>query len=770
MRWLGLALALCLLAAHAGAESIPIRTGEHDGFSRLVLPLAQPAEGWTFGRLDDGYQLRLGRGGVTFDLSRVFDKIPKTRLAAISANDAAGQLTLRLGCACHAEIFAFRETLLVIDIRPGPAPRNSPFERALETASAPAPPAEETQAEPPPNQPNYDWRKASVPALPAPPPPLIAATEAPNPAVDEARAALLKQLARAGIQGLIEVDPKRLDLPGQSEEAPGNHTGTAPHAATPGSKNVSDAAKSSHPTTASAPHAGAAPSAPPAPQQDAPLLGLRTRTVMDTDAPARPDPGHALQGGACPPDSGFAVQSWASDDKLAAQIAPRRRALLGEFDRAGAESAADLARTYLHFGFGAEARSVLAAFPGAGGSARPTLLAIAAILDDEQPALTRPLAGLAACDGQVALWSMLASPPPAPGEPVNTGAVLRNFSGLPLHLRRLLGPRLSKVFLDLGATEAAHALRNSITRAPGDHGAAVPLLDARIDMAEGHPERAEKAVDPVIAEDGPLSPEAMILLVEARVAQGEPVEPRRVEALAALAHEQRGTAMGARLTRAQALAMASLGQFDEAFATIGQDREGLTRLWEMLATKGTEEALIQAAMTVPDLRIGPPTRLRIADRLLGLGFPDPAAAWLAPGTVPDAEREFRLAQAALARRDGTAALALLDARDDPDSQRLRAQALALTGAHGAAAEVYGALGAGDRQGAEAWRAGDWETARSAGSELQKKALTLQTTPSALPESAGELGRGKALVSGSKAARDALAKLLASHDPAAPAPE
>ncbi|GHE01806.1 hypothetical protein U879_15905 [Defluviimonas sp. 20V17] len=762
MRRLLLAAALTAIAPAAQAEVIAVRTGEHDGFSRVVLPLAEPAEGWQFGRLDDGYQLRLGRGAVQFDLSRAFDKIPKTRLAAISADDATGRLTLRLACACHAEIFPFRSTRLVIDIRPGAAPANSPFERPLppDVAPRPRPPV---PARPPVA--GYDWREVPLVPLPAPPPPKIDLPAAPNPAIARGRAALLNQLSRAGAQGLIEIDPRQIALPQHPTDGDDQHTdpASAPppksHAKPP-SETADARMQTAGQDTAQMP-AQAGPAEPTGAKGDTDggQDRLRIRTVLDRDAAASAAPGISAQGGSCPPDEAFAIETWADDTSPAGQFATRRRALVGEFDRPGPDAVGDLARTYLHFGFGAEARNVLTAFPNDGGDTHEILLALSAIFDEERPKLANALSGLAACPGKAALWSMLAVPPPAPGDPVDAQAVRRNFSGLPLHLRRMLGPRLSNAFLVLGDTETARALRASVTRAAGKPGPGIQLLDARIDIAEGRPERAEAQAARVVAADGALSAEAMVLLIESRTNRGEPVDPRRIEAVAALAHVHRGTQMGARLTRAQATALASVGRFTEAFAVNGKDPSGRKRLWQMLAANGDDEALLKIALQGPDPELDAGIRLQLSDRLLALGFARAATAWLDAGPVPDDDRRLRLARAALERRDGLAALDALGAMEAPEAQLLRARALGLTGAHRAAAQLYAALGKTDRQGVEAWRGGDWATARETGTKVQRKVLSLPDRPPPAEAASAPLAYGRALISSSREARAALDDLL-----------
>ena len=450
---------------------------------------------------------------------------------------------------------------------------------------------------------------------------------------------------------------------------------------------------------------------------------------------------------------------------------------MGEFDKPDPAAVAALARLYLYLGFGAEARAVLKTFavdlPDA-----PTLRALAAIMDDERPDLMRPLAGLAACDGAAAMWSALARPAPDAGDPVKVAAVLRTFSALPLHLRRALGPRLSQVFLARGDTDTAGGLRDAITRAPGDPGAAVELLDARLDLARGNLAHAEKVTREVAAEAGPQSPEATVLNVETRIARGAAVDGATIEAVAALAHEHRNTALGHDLARAHLLALASAGDYDTAFAELavllpvaGAETAGVAPLWKMLAEKGPDEALLHNGLVPPAETVAPGLRLAIADRLIGLGFDKAAEAWVSDGAGPRADAQLRLARAALGRRDATAALDALTGQQGPVAERLRARAYALSGAHDKAAEAYGRIGAVNRQAQEAWRAADWVLAGEHGTEAQKRALDLafgrdtpaghlppEGAPAAAPP-AGPLARGRALVEQSRKARETLDALL-----------
>lgn len=128
------ALLMLILPYASWAETARVTSGEHDGFSRLVVTLAQPAS-WTLGRLDGGYQLQIENPELTFDLSDAFRRISKARLAGVEAG-WGGVLNIALACNCHAEAFEFRPGIIVIDLKSGSAKKGSPFEAVMTPKTA----------------------------------------------------------------------------------------------------------------------------------------------------------------------------------------------------------------------------------------------------------------------------------------------------------------------------------------------------------------------------------------------------------------------------------------------------------------------------------------------------------------------------------------------------------------------------------------------------------------------------------------------------------
>lgn len=785
MRSLGLSLAISALmalsmVAPVAAETVRVQTGEHRGFTRVVLQLARPTA-WTVGRIGNGYGLRLGRTDVDLDLRRSFDRIPRTRIASMTTNFSGTALQMTVDCACHVAAFEQRPGIVVIDVVDGLPPPLSRFETVLAPRIRAPAPTRAAAARLPllAQQPGSGtlrlprfWQAAARPVLvsdvlaralirperidaavtarkesalqdtaPIPRPvslPTLAeahvaenAPDQPPDAVTQAllddptfelrpassristaRDILLQELSRAASQGLVEVvQPVRPLLPSEPVADP------APVQRLPGSEPVAEA--NDHVT-------------------------IKAETSIDRDALQSPvGESVTADGVACLPDESFALSEWGDGTPPAEQIAARRQALIGEFDQASPEAVVALAQLYLNLGFGAEARETIGAF-GVKVPDRDLIDAMAVIMDGGNPGPGR-LKSMADCDGAASLWAVLAVPQLVLGEPVNTRAVIRTFSALPLHLRRLLGPMVSNRFLAIGDDSTARTIQAAVTRAAGDIGPEARLVDARLELSRDNPDAARRDLANVVAEDGNASPDALILLIETQIEQGMTVDAATVETAAAMAFEHRGTPMGTELDRIQVLAAAASGDFDGAFTTLAVQAKagpesmptGLNEdLFNLLQSKADDATFLRhmfgatGRLVTADLSRG--LRQSMAARMVALGFPDQARTVLAAAPTPKAADRLLLAQIALANRDPGAALSSIEGMESLAATQLRAEALDEFGYYAGAAAEFAAAGANVQAASAGWRAGDLATVLALGTPAQQAAVTELLPPPAAP--------------------------------------
>ncbi len=704
IRILILLLGLCLPSL-AGAQTAVVRSGEHDGFSRLVVNLPSPSP-WRFGRIADGYELRIDRPGLSFDLGQVFTRIPRTRLAAVAPVPGRSALAISFACACHAVAFEFRPGILVVDLRSGPPDAASAFETPLDTEKAadPAPAGG-------PETPRYDWLALGKPA---PEPAAPAVRDIPG-----MRAALAEGIAAAAGAGMLDIaGPK-----------PSSGAGSALVGGLPQIR-----------------------------VGQGEVVAIQTR-VAGSETPL-PAPG-------CLGDEVLAIGQWGGEEPVAEQLAFAHDGLLGEFDRPEPARVLGAARRYLHLGFGREAAQLVSVFAPDAEEA-PLITAMAAVLDGEVPE-HNPFAGMENCDSSAALWAVLARPALRPGEKIGAGAVARSFSTLPPHLRLHLVKPLAERLLQQGDLETLRRVESSVRRIGAAHGAAGELVGAKLRIASDRREEAGVALERLSAEAGELEPEAVIELVRMAAEDGADPPAARLLDLEALAQEYRGTPLEAEIRDALALGLAASGAFDRAFALARETGRGEAEIWEILARKGADSAVlahaVPAAQTMPQ-GLAPDLAERFARRLLALGFPDQAGLWLARAEDMGAEdRRLLAAEIALAARDGDRALRELAGLDSAQADPIRARALLGLGQGGAAAGVF--LRNGDREGARralqlarSWR----RLAEEGGMPWARPAAMATGLPDRTALADKPIAAGRALLEESAQARAALSDLLVATQP------
>lgn len=593
-------LAPLLLAGAAAAAPVPVRTGEHGSFTRVVVQLA-PGTTWSFGPAGEDYELRPDAAGLGFDTSHAFDLIDRRRIAALERSADGAGLVIRLACACQALASATPGGLVVIDVSDLPG--------------APPPAA----AAGLPSLPPFWARAAALPQSPAAP---KAAASDLNASAGEPRprerrllrmADLLEwQISRAMAQGLV---------------APGPIGATTGHPAA-----VFD-------------------------RRDGPDMPDRTAAPVTAETAFD----HGLRAAANPaaqPDGTCALAGepdpagWGGDRSPADGLATLRAAVVGEFDRPDPEAVRRLAQFYLHHGFGAEARLWLRAF--AEDSAEDRRLVALAEVMDEMTTPANPFRHAAACAGPAALWAVLADP--ANAAAVDGAAVVGAFSALPPGLRQAFGPRLTQAFLKAGATTSEALVRAAIARDGSASPADLAYLQAEAERATGLSGETLARLMSSLPDQKEHLVDAVVLAVETFVARPEPVPDRLALLAASLAGQYAPQDTGAAIVRADVLARGSRAEFDAAFDRAAEllpagsaELAFVTRrLMEMIG-EAPDTAFLRLyfahradALALADAQI----RARYGQRLGAAGFADEAALFAtgagaagddrpAPAAVPE---------------------------------------------------------------------------------------------------------------------------------------
>jgi hypothetical protein len=581
MRWLA-AIVLFLTAPPAASNTVSVVSGEHPAFSRLVLSL--PALGdWQLGRTASGYEVMIPQDDLRYDVSKVFDLIPRTRLSGIFADPRTGNLHLTMQCICHAMPFSLDAQTLVIDLRDGPAPAGSSFELTLQGNPLPAlrdRVATRPRARPEPPDATavhgYDWLSG--------PRPVAAALPVVRPVLPAAdftglQQALVEQLADAAARGVVDL---ALPAPAGPNRTP-------------------------LPVAAQVRLTGAA--------------GMRVADRRPASATLQAD------GESCIADDRLNVAAWGHLSDIPGQIARARTDLVGEFDVPRAKAVAGHARLYIFLGFGAEARAILNAMPPDDADA-PLWIAMAQVVDGS-PVAPAVFDGMAQCDSHAALWALLATPPDDRSVP-NLPAVQRAFSALPRHLRTALGQQVTGHLLALDQPGAVQGIVDAMARGANTASPASLLAGSGLDLHRGSADAAAAKAETALESGGISVPAALIALVKARIAADQAIGPDNAVALAAMEQEYAGHPIAGDLALARQLALIGSGQFAAALSRGAGEVPPV--FWDILAERGTDDEILQFAFVVPQTGVSARAAEKIALRLQGLGFATTAKGWHASAT------------------------------------------------------------------------------------------------------------------------------------------
>jgi hypothetical protein len=627
-------LLLVWFSAASNAQTAVVRSGEHEGFTRLVVswPNSEP---WRLYRTPEGYDLVVHGEGVQFDLTEAFRRISNQRIADLIAKDDT--LHLVLSCECFAAPFALQKGVLVLDIKDGTAPTGSVFEldqdgRSIRnrTSRHVAPHQIATSADT--SRPHLPFEAIGAIAQASRLSPSMTVPNAliAEPSLAGVRKELLMQLSKGAAAGVVETVVKMPDA-------------TKPNKGTALNSNM--------------------------------RIQREMGVVAGTQRPNQDE--MTAAGYDCIPSEHLNVGDWADPTIVVSEFADNTTDLVGEFDHPEVGAIDRAMRYYLALGFGAEARQLASAFKAS--PAERAMLATLSFIVDLEPPPGSAFAGMENCDTNAAMWAVLEKQELKQLGHIAIPAVLRAFSALPIHLRRLLGPGLAERFLAAEDYSTAASIRDAINRTAQEQDPAQTMLDARLQLTNGDIASAENQLSQLAGTSNPTGITATITLIQTQVESGQEVSPNLTTTAEAQLQEAQGGTSEANLREALALAYASQNRFREAFEQVDRYDLKAKKIWDILGSHGSDDAVLTMATLEtredrPD--VAAETGQKIARHLLDLGFPDKAVLWLGPSSEQDETGLILAARAQLMLNNDLEVLNLLENLKSPDSDKLRARALA----------------------------------------------------------------------------------------------
>lgn len=606
---------LCLMPSVLAAKPALVRSGEHNGFTRLVIYVPEGSD-WSLEKTDGQAVLNIENWTDGFNLSSVFLRIPKTRVADVSGTVSSVEISL--GCDCSVVAETLPNGPVVIDISDD-ATQDTRSDR---DEAFRLPTVIETKAPVLP----FQISKATEP-------------EPGLPDLSEFRRSLVDEVGRAASQLLLSPDvdvvpPSVIETP---EEISSEPVQEEPTQTTP-LESVSQ---------------------------------IRTRSATDTSRFGTGAPDSASIRATCFSRSTFAIADWTTGEPFADQLGALRAELFEEFDTVDPSVALKLARLYLAFALTEEARVVAQQLlSDDGGTAQIAL--IADLLDDKS-IQTTALRGQDHCSSEVKFWAFLADPENNP-DARDIAVLLTTFAELPLELRLQIGPRLISRFQEADLPTEANIIRADILRS--DPNSAPELAVSTGLELEAV---SDEALTDMIKANDQRTPAALTALLDRQLESGALVDTDLVDLGFGLLRELDQTDAEEDLTHNLIKSQARNRQYFEAWNTVQErvsDEQAGTELRAFILSEalGSESGNSIAPLTLLALRddvvpyLEDDMVLELSQKLISIGLPDLARDAASAKLNFDLDQETK-ALLALAAMDASQSKDMVENPDIPEAVR-----------------------------------------------------------------------------------------------------
>lgn len=588
--------------ARAQDVNAVLRAGEHRDFTRLVLSLPETVS-WRLSKSASYLDLIVDDDSVVFDLSRAFDRIPRTRLRAVEQNSSG--LRFHLGCECTIRRVNGIAGQVVFDlVTPSDKPVETPFQAIPSATPSPRP------------RPN------------------LAETTTPfaqEKSLAQRAGARLAQLLR---EENVEVGTDRFILsnvpfPVAEPELQTANLEDEEIKSTKAAQSLTDTLTIAISGAVSRNLLSAEPRFSRQDQTATPLIAESAASHVRSQ-PSRWKPQSALAENSCTEAVTYQIPDWSSPPK---NILHEQdwAALYDPLDRIDPQMAHLLGINLLRLGFGAEARALFAMAPAT--DATDSLRAVSYLLDQEPAPNPDMLLRFAHCSDLDALWAFLSAPARSLGMEDTSHSIVRAIQALPHAMRARLGPSVVQHLLRNDDLETAGLVQAAIARTHSDGGTS--RVSASPELLRALPAQME-TLDANSAME--LTDNELLLLLENAEAREVAVPMDLLEHTVDRQFALRRGPMGRTMAQAAARGLARALQFEAAF-DLATGRESdlsdamrqalLSDLYLRLIEDADDTAFVTTIFTyMPNSNGGlaPDVLEKLSARLTALGFASEASA------------------------------------------------------------------------------------------------------------------------------------------------
>ena len=617
MRILGGILAIFfLLPSNAEAQIAFVETGEHSDFTRIVV--SKPvSSSWSIKKLEKEFVLMIDEVD-DFRIDNFFDKIPRSRIAEVFVDADESTLHLIMNCDCVAATSIWKEKFLVIDMAEGIPLDTEPNQIAPKIVQAIVKAPD-----------GWDEQRAF--------PPLPENFPVPTNDISNLADVVAKGISLATSQGLLSPSGKTLETsaPIDFEDERRLHNNLR--------ENISTSSS---------------------------MTNLVARGSRDAN------------GAKCLSAKLFDIESWASEGDFMGEISRKRSSVIGEFDQFDAVELIGLAKVYLHFGLGLEASGILGNLAYSSQEIE-ILKSLADVVQKKSGKSIIPIDQVS-CSSSVSLWAFLSHPVNNLQTQANRNAILRSFNALPNPLKLVVAPPTIEKFLALGDQDAAAQILSKFENGSASKKEAL-LSSTSIQVGRGDALSAFNKLNELVQSDARVDLDEFLEFVDLAIETKSEISKEAFELADILRFESRSSKFLPQLISAQVRAYQHEGKFDQAIALLDFEKgsfvdDELFNLRSRIVVAALDELSDKAVLSfIFDLGsddLTSETKLKVASKLIALGFPEFAKTYL-KNRVPqseNSEREYLLVNAHIALSEYSDAIVALDGISTLRAKQLGGQA------------------------------------------------------------------------------------------------
>lgn len=672
------------------AEPAVIRSGEHGSFTRLVIN-SKNLGPWRLVGSKETYRIQFSSFNQGFDIDSIFSRIDRERVRKVTVQES--EIELELACSCLVDVSSGGADLVIIDVSDNPStPVTLPNQTTtnLKPSTLILPFSFERNAHidryfsedisQPFNFLNVENKKNSTSNL------LPSVERKPNdteviPITSALQETLIDNL-QSQLQGGFGTASTRGILSANVELSEEQAIG-------PFSEYQNNTDFSSN---------------------------FLIRGNMNKSAFSQNDRAEEHSSEDCKPNSRMQISEWSDGRSFDQQLGDANLNLYTTLGKINPQGAAKLARIYLHFGFGVEAKQIMYSEPTL-RQIFPELILIANILEYGSVEFSAFFEKRSACNGPLLFWSTFSKTKENSDLLEQKEEILLQLSTLPIHLRRILAPTISARFLKAGSSALAMSALQTLKRTEYTLNDDAELEEAIILRANDYPKKALEKVSN-IQTNSYIAAEALVQEIGLKLAAGLETDDKTFELINGYATEFEDTPVEIELQKVAILAMSQAGQFTQAFEKsekigLAAQSEVLTLVYKDLVSSASDTTFSEQVFKAIDRKfLGQDSylNLQFSQRLFELGFYNEAEKYLlsANQRIPVEQYQLLNAKIAIALDRPVAAEAFLTNLTSQDASELRAQIKSIEGNYKEAAEIYRNTNNSSMERRNAWLSKDWD--------------------------------------------------------------